>query len=108
MPKVIELVCDVRQATLRWVSSFNGGDSQSFTAFALNGQGKEIKSDIVSDKGEKKLHFTFVHNLEPSTAYVFYVSAYNKHGLSPSENISCITLEGNYFICRSLCPTSYL
>lgn len=90
MPKNIKLVCEATRAEVKWKSSFNGGDSQLFTVFASNGQ----QSDKISDKGENLIHSTFVQHLQPSTMYVFYVSAQNSHGLISSENISCTTLAG--------------
>lgn len=96
MPERVEIVCEVKRARVQWRSSFNGGDPQSFTVIALNGQQRESRSDNISDKGENAIHSTFVQNLQPSTTYVFYVIAQNSHGLSSSENVSCTTLEGNW------------
>lgn len=96
MPERVEIVCEVTRARVQWRSSFNGGDPQSFTVIALNGQQRESRSDNISDKGENVIHSTFVQNLQPSTTYVFYVIAQNSHGLSSSENVSCTTLEGNW------------
>lgn len=71
--------------------SFNGGDPQTFTAVALNGQQKISESGTVSDKEDRGIHSVFIQNLQPSTEYVFYVSAQNRHGFSLSENVSCTT-----------------
>lgn len=89
-PGNIEIFCEKTSAMVQWKSSFNGGDPQSFTVFALNGQ----QSEHISDKGENDIHSTYLHNLRPSPTYVFCVSAQNSHGLSSSERISCTTLEG--------------
>lgn len=91
MPIISEVVCEVTQATVKWKSTFNGGDDQSFTAIALNGLNKESDSGTIADKGETKLHSAIVQNLRPSTKYLFYVSTYNRHGESLSNNISCTT-----------------
>lgn len=96
MPERVEIVCEVTRARVQWRSSFNGGDPQSFTVIALNGQQRESRSDDISDKGDNVIHSTFVQNLQPSTTYLFYVIAQNSHGLSSSENVSCTTLEGNW------------
>lgn len=88
------------------MSSFNGGDIQFFTVIALNSQQQQSTSDIISDNGENEIHSTYVQNLQPSTTYVFYVSAQNRHGLSSSENITCTTKEGKHSI--SCYPIMYL
>lgn len=96
MPEIVEIVCEVTRARVQWRSSFNGGDPQSFTVIALNGQQRESHSDNISDEGENDIHSTFIQNLQPSTAYVFYVSAQNRLGISSSESTSCTTLEGKW------------
>lgn len=96
MPERVEIFCEVTRARVQWRSSFNGGDAQSFTVIALNGQQRESRSDNISDKGENVIQSTFVQNLQPSTAYVIYVTAQNSRGFSSSENVSCTTLEGNW------------
>lgn len=96
MPERVEIVCEVTRARVQWRSSFNGGDPQSFTVIVLNGQQRESRSDNISDKGENVIHLTFVQNLQPSTTYVFYITAQNRHGLSSSEKVSCTTLEGKW------------
>lgn len=88
LPENIEINCEVTRARVQWTSSFDGGDPQSFTVIAVNGP----QSDKISDKGESKIHETFVQSLQSSTTYVFYVSARNRHGYSLSKNISCTTL----------------
>ena len=75
-PKSIEVTCDVKRARVKWKSSFNGGDPQMFTAFAINGQ-QGTHSQTLPDRGENEIHETFVENLQPSLTYVFYVSARN-------------------------------
>lgn len=91
-PGNIEIFCEKTSVKVQWKSSFDGGDPQLFTIFASNGQ--QIESELISDKGENEIHSTSLHNLQPSTTYVFYVSAQNSHGLSSSERISCTTSEG--------------
>lgn len=90
MPVSIEIVCEETRAKVQWKSSFNGGDPQIFTVIASSGQ----QSSNISDKGENFIHSTFVQHLQPSTMYVFYVSAQNSHGIISSEKISCTTLAG--------------
>lgn len=102
MPERVEIVCEVMRARVQWRSSFDGGDPQSFTVIVLNGQQRESRSDNISDKGENVIHSTFVQNLQPSTTYVIYVTAQNRHGLSSSEKVSCTTLEGKWASLRSI------
>lgn len=92
-PTQIKISCEVRSARIQWMPSFNGGDPQTFTAVALNGQQKISESGTVSDKEDSGIHSVFIQNLQPSTEYVFYVSAQNRHGFSLSENVSCTTEE---------------
>lgn len=92
-PKVIQVDCEETRAAVKWKSSFNGGDSQTFTAFAIDSQRKPSGSVTIYDKGENEIHSTYVNNLQPSVSYVFYVSAKNRHGSSSSANISCTTLQ---------------
>lgn len=94
MPNITEIVCEVKSAKVQWISSFNGGDNQSFTVTAMYGQNKESNSSTISDKGENRIHSVYVQNLQPATTYIFYVSALNRYGLSFSENMKCTTLEG--------------
>lgn len=94
MPRNTKIVCETTGAKVQWISSFNGGDVQSFTVTAINGQYKQSESDTLADMGEYKIHSTYIQNLQPSTMYMFYVSARNRHGFSSSENISCTTLTG--------------
>lgn len=102
MPGRVEIVCEVMRARVQWRSSFDGGYPQSFTVIVLNGQQRESRSDNISDKGENVIHLTFVQNLQPSTTYVIYVTAQNRHGLSSSEKVSCTTLEGKWASLRSI------
>lgn len=92
-PKIILVDCEERRAIVKWKSSFNGGDSQSFNAFALDNQRIQSESVNVSDTGENEIHSTYINNLKPSVTYVFYVSAKNRHGSSLSTNISCTTFQ---------------
>lgn len=79
------------------MSSFNGGDSQTFKVYAIIAQQQASRSELVDDVGENKLHMTQIVNLQPSTEYIFYVVAKNKHGNSSSEKMICKTLGGKYF-----------
>lgn len=90
MPGNIEIVCEETRARVQWTSSFNGGDPQLFTVTSSSGQ----QSNNISDAGENVIHSAFVQHLQPSTMYVFYVSAQNSHGFISSEKISCTTLAG--------------
>lgn len=92
-PKIIKVDCEERRATVKWKSSFNGGDSQSFKAFALDSQRMQSESVNVTDNGENEIHSTYINNLQPSVTYMFYVSAKNRHGSSLSTNISCRTFQ---------------
>lgn len=90
MPENIHVECELNRAIVHWKSAFNGGATQFFTVINVNnGQ----KSDTIADKGENEIHSTYIQNLKPSTAYVFFVFAKNSHGLSASKNISCLTAE---------------
>lgn len=84
---------------MHWKSSFDGGDPQIFTAHAFIGQEETSQSKPIADTGENKIHNTIVQNLQPSTMYIFYIHAKNKHGISSSKNTSCVTLaKGKYII----------
>lgn len=97
-PTQIKIVCEVRSARIQWMPSFNGGDPQTFTVVALNGQQKISESGNVSDREDSGFHSSFIENLQPSTEYMFYVSAQNSHGFSLSENVSCTTEEFNDYM----------
>ena len=91
------MICNVKSAKIQWMSSFNGGDSQTFTVNAFLARQEASRSVPVHDKGENILHNIQLYNLQPSTKYTFYVVAQNKHGDTSSEKIECTTLEGMYF-----------
>lgn len=93
-PTIFEIVCEETRAKVRWKSSFNGGNTQTFTVTAMYGQYKKIESNTISDQGENKIHSAYIQNLQPSTRYVLYVSARNRHGSISSENATCTTLTG--------------
>lgn len=59
----------------------------------MNGQDGTNHSYRLRDKGENKMHITFVSNLQPSVTYWFYVSAKNSYGSSVSEVTSCKTVQ---------------
>lgn len=104
----VTLTCEVTGASVHWVSSFNGGDTQTFTVVAFNVQYGTSYSERIPDIGENMVHSYSIHNLQPSTLYMFYVSAENKHGISSSENLFCTTQnQGNSFLKLSF-QTSFL
>ncbi|XP_078319187.1 uncharacterized protein LOC111099899 [Crassostrea virginica] len=76
------------------MSSFNGGESQTFTVYAFLARQEASRSEPVHDAGENNLHNTQIQILQPSTKYMFYVVAQNKHGKISSEKRECKTLEG--------------
>lgn len=90
-PRSVEVTCEETRARVQWISSFNGGDRQTFTAIAVSGQYGISFSNPTSDEGENVIHIKYVENLHSSTEYVIYVSAENKHGIRSSENITCKT-----------------
>lgn len=98
-PRNIRVTCEGTRATVQWISSFNGGDRQTFiNVFALNDHQGGNQSIQIPDMGENKTHRAYVQNLQPSMTYVFYVSAQNNHGFSISDIISCISSKGNCLI----------
>lgn len=98
IPRDVTLTCEVTSASVHWVSSFNGGDTQTFTVVAFNVKYGTRYSERIPDMGENTAHSNFIHNLQPSTSYSFHVSAENSHGNSSSENIICTTQnKGNNF-----------
>lgn len=96
-PRNVEIICGVQSAKIQWISAFNGGDSQTFTVYAILMQQEASRSESVHDGGENKLHNTQLYNLQPSTKYTFHVVAQNKHGNISSEKRECTTLEGMSF-----------
>lgn len=99
IPRSVTLTCEVTSARLQWLSSFDGGDRQTFTVVAFNVQYGTWYSERIPDKGENTVHSYFIDNLQPSTLYLFYVSAENRHGNSSSENKLCTTRkQGNNFL----------
>lgn len=108
IPRDVTLTCEVTGASVHWVSSFNGGDTQTFTVIAFNVQYGTSYSERIPDIGENMVHSYFIHNLQPSTSYMFYVSAENNNGNSSSENLFCTTQnQGNRFLKLSY-QTSFL
>lgn len=90
-PQNTRLSCEETRARIQWISSFNGGDSQTFTVLAFNDEYRTSYSKTIPDMGENVVHSIYIQNLQPSTLYVFFVSAQNSHGNTKSENISCTT-----------------
>ena len=88
------MFCNAKSAKIEWISSFNGGDPQTFFAVAVIIQKESTNSEAVIDSGENKMHDTEIQNLQPSTKYVFHVISKNKHGNSSSDELECTTLEG--------------
>ena len=93
-PRIWKASCKGKSAKIEWISSFNGGVSQTFFALGLIAQQEVTRSEAIKDRGENKIHNTELLNLQPSTTYVFYVVAKNKLGNSSSDQIKCTTLEG--------------
>ena len=93
-PRIGKIYCNVNSAKIEWISSFNGGDPQTFFALGLNARQEVTRSEAIKDRGENKIHNTELLNLQPSTKYVFYVVAKNKLGNSSSNQMECTTLEG--------------
>ena len=93
-PRIGQVRCNVRSATIKWTSSFNGGVSQTFTAIAILPHREASRSKAIYDEGENKIHYIELQNLKPLTKYAFFIVAQNKHGNSSSEEIECKTLEG--------------
>ena len=65
--------------------------------YAIFAQQQASRSELIDDTGENRVHATEILNLQPSTEYIFYVVAKNKHGSNSSEIRSCKTLGGKYF-----------
>lgn len=93
-PRNIAVVCEITQARIQWISSFNGGDQQYFTVITLNGQDGTNFSYRFHDKGENELHAAHISYLQPSVTYWFVVSAKNSYVSSPSEITRCKTVQG--------------
>lgn len=93
-PRNIAVVCEITQASVQWISSFNGGDQQYFTVVILNGQDGTNISYRFHDNGKNKLHAAHISNLQPYVTYWFVVSAKNSYGSSPSEITRCKTVQG--------------
>lgn len=91
-PIIVDVLCDVTSARIKWASSFDGGDRQTFSAFAYVDKQEASQSEVISDKGENRIHTSIIQNLQPATVYLFYVSAKNRQGTSSSETFSCKTL----------------
>lgn len=70
-PRNKRVTCEGTRATVQWISSFNGGDRQTFNVFALNGHQGGNRSIQIPDMGENKTHRASVQNLQPSMTYVF-------------------------------------
>lgn len=97
IPRNVAVFCEVTNARIQWISSFNGGDPQNFTVFTFDGQ-QEVSQSAHPDSGESKLNEYFVQNLQPSRTYTFYISAQNKHGNISSEKMTCITSDTGMFL----------
>lgn len=98
-PRNIEAKCEVTAARVQWISSFDGGDTQTFILFAIHDLHEARYSKKFTDEGEDKVHSNYVRDLQPSALYVIYVSAQNRHGKSSSENITCRTLDKGIEVC---------
>lgn len=76
---------------MQWISSFNGGDTQEFAVVVSNGKFQTTYSDFIPDKGENEILSKHIKNLQPSSEYLFSVSARNSIGESTSEKVKCTT-----------------
>lgn len=52
IPRDLTLTCEVTSASVHWVSSFNGGDTQTFTVVAFNVKYGTRYSERIPDMGE--------------------------------------------------------
>nr|XP_022287398.1 basement membrane-specific heparan sulfate proteoglycan core protein-like isoform X2 [Crassostrea virginica] len=95
-PRLLTVACNVWTAKIQWMSFFNSGDHQTFTVHSLIAQQEASRSEAIQDLGENKLHYAHLLNLQPSTEYMFYVVAQNRHGNSSSEMKACRTLPEEY------------
>ena len=59
------------------MSSFNGGESQTFTVYAFLARQEASRSEPVHDAGENNLHNTQIQNLQPSTKYIMLLHRTN-------------------------------
>lgn len=76
-----------------WRSGFNGGTQQKFRVAWLNirTQNTNYLPEIM-DYGQGQIEQHIIQSLEPSTSYIIYVEATNKHGIVRSENnANCTT-----------------
>lgn len=94
LPRNIEVTCKVTEGIVKWISSFNGGDTQNFTVITLSGHDGTSLYNGLNDKGENEIHVTYVSNLQLSVTYWFSVSAKNSYGSSSSKAMSCTTVKG--------------
>lgn len=95
-PRMVKIFCEKTSASVQWISSFNGGDTQEFAVVVSNGHFETSYSDFIPDSGESEIHSKIIQNLQPSSEYLFSVSARNKHGESTSEKFKCTTKQTGF------------
>ena len=84
---------------LTWISGFNGGSKQNFTAqYRKVGDAAIISDgDIACDPGYQRLAHKFVLNLAEKTQYEFRVTAQNELGSSNPHDKLFTTKGKNYY-----------
>lgn len=95
-PRMVKIFCEETSASVQWISSFNGGDTQEFAVVVSNGHFETSYSDFIPDTGENEIHSKIIQNLQPSSEYLFSVSAHNKLGESTSEKFKCTTKQKGF------------
>lgn len=95
-PRMVKIFCEETSASVQWISSFNGGDTQEFAVVVSNGHFETSYSDFIPDTGENEIHSKIIQKLQPSSEYLFSVSARNKLGESTSEKFKCTTKQKGF------------
>lgn len=95
-PRMVNIFCEETSASVQWISSFNGGDTQKFAVVVSNSHFETSYSDFIPDTGENEIHSKIIQNLQPSSEYLFSVSARNRLGESTSEKFKCTTKQKGF------------
>ncbi|XP_076109909.1 uncharacterized protein LOC143078810 isoform X2 [Mytilus galloprovincialis] len=92
-PTDMLVACEITSMIVSWRSGFNGGTQQKFRVAWLNIRTQNTKySPEIMDSGQGQTEQHIIQSLEPSTSYIIYVEATNKHGIVRSENnANCTT-----------------
>lgn len=69
-PRMVKIFCEETSASVKWISSFNGGDTQEFAVVVSNGHFETSYSDFIPDTGENEIHSKIIQNLQ-STCFPF-------------------------------------